>query len=526
MAGISSDKRTFSGWLLPGFLLLVVAAGLAARLWRIASEPLWLDEAYSAYAAAKGFDFLWNIVPQYETHPPFYYSLLHVWTVIVGDHLAGLRSLGVVCGIATLAAMAMAAREIGRVSRLDGTARTLLIIFAVSLAAMMPTLVQMTREVRPYPVLILVYSIAIAAMFRTSWRIDQGGRLAGGSYWLYLFCLALALWLHNLGVLFGGALGLALLLTCYRMAWSKQDWFALIGGHLAVFLLWLPAILILVDQAPTWISSTWLNFPPSNLFNRVVMLFTVPRPLSIAAAALLLCLALLHGTRPERRRTVGALLILALAPVAVSLIVSATIAPIFISRTLTPVTVPALLLLAFGAATAQGYRRIIALGCVIALIGQAALVDVRLRQNGPQQKWYAALEWLSERYRPGDMVYAYPNEGALPFDFAVRDRALPIRTRPIPSAIPALTPPPGSWYVSGSRGVPSLDRPHLRAIAEEGASRKIPTIWLLRLGPWAYDKGDVFLQELSRERVQVGHYKDGPIDIIGLRRKEAQVRID
>lgn len=526
MLAVFSEKRTRSGWLLAGFLLLVVAAGLAARLWNVASEPLWLDEAYSAYAAAKGFDFLWNVVPQYETHPPFYYSLLHVWTMIVGDHLAGLRSLGIVCGIATLAVMAMAAREIGRVSHLDDTARNLLIVFAVGLAALMPTLVQMTREVRPYPVLILVYSIAIAAMFRTSWRIDQGGRLAGGSYWLYLLALLLALWLHNLGVLFGGALGLALLLTCYRTTWSRHDWFALIGGHLTVFLLWVPAILILADQAPTWISSTWLNFPPSTLFNRVVMLFTPPRPLSIAAAALLLCFALLHGARPERRRTVGALLILAFVPVGVSLIVSATIAPIFISRTLTPVTVPALMLLAFGAATAQGYRWVIALGCVLSLIGQAALVDVQLRRNGPQQKWYAALDWLSKRHRPGDMVYAYPNEGALPFDFAVRDRALPIKTRPIPSAIPVLAPPPGSWYVSGSRGVPSLDRPHLRAIAEEDVSRKIPTIWLLRLGPWAYDKGDVFLEELSRERVQIGHYKDGPIDIVGLRRKEPQVRID
>ena len=520
MLAVFSEKRTRSGWLLVGFLLLVVAAGLAARLWNVASEPLWLDEAYSAYAAAKGFDFLWNVVPQYETHPPFYYSLLRIWTLIVGDSLVGLRSLGAVCGVATLATTAIAAREVSRTSRLDENTGRALIVIAVLLAALMPTLVLMTREVRPYPVLILVYSIAIAALFRTSWRIDQGGQLAGVSYGIYLLAVAVALWLHNLGVLFGAALGLALIVSCYRSTWSKRDWLVLVGGHLAVFLLWLPAILILADQAPTWISSTWLKFPPGNLFNGVVMLYTVPRTLSIIAASLLLGLAIVHGVRSERRRTIGALLILALMPVIVSLTVSATIAPIFITRTMTPVIVPALIVLAFGAATARGYPQLVAFGCVLSLSSQAAVVDVRLRQIGAQQKWDAALNWLAPRYKPGDMVYAYPNEGALPFEYAVRDLALPIKTRAIPAPIPALKPPPGSWYVSGSRGVPSLDRMHLRAIADETAAKDIPTIWLLRLGPWAYDKGDVFLQELSRERVQVGHYKDGPIDIIGLRRKE------
>ena len=35
---------------------------------------------------------------------------------------------------------------------------------------------------------------------------------------------------------------------------------ALGGGHVAVALAWLPALLILRDQAPTWIGSTWLRF--------------------------------------------------------------------------------------------------------------------------------------------------------------------------------------------------------------------------------------------------------------------------
>ncbi len=146
--------------------------------------------------------------------------------------------------------------------------------------------------------------------------------------------------------------------------------------------------------------------------------------------------------------------------------------------------------------------------------------DVLNRRAGPPQNWYGAVRWLAPRYRPGDVVLAYPNEGALPFDRAVRDLGLTLPSRPIPTAIPSLNPPPGSWYVSGSRGVPSLDKPHLEAIATAPAMRAVPTVWLLRLGPWAYDKDDVLLDALMARRTVVGRFRSGPIDLIGLRRLE------
>ena len=42
-------------------------------------RPLWLDEAYSAWFSAQSWHVLWTDVPTYETHPPFYYSLLKLW---------------------------------------------------------------------------------------------------------------------------------------------------------------------------------------------------------------------------------------------------------------------------------------------------------------------------------------------------------------------------------------------------------------------------------------------------------------
>ena len=83
-------------------LLLALSAviGLAVRLWNIGGEPLWLDEAYSAYAADHDWAFLLHVVPRYETHPPFYYSLLHLWVQAFGNGLISLRLPGLLAGIA------------------------------------------------------------------------------------------------------------------------------------------------------------------------------------------------------------------------------------------------------------------------------------------------------------------------------------------------------------------------------------------------------------------------------------------
>ena len=95
-------RRT--AWLLLGILLLA-GLGLWLRIVHISLKPLWLDEAYSAFAAAHDLRFLWTVVPQYETHPPVYYSMLHGWTLLAGDSLIALRSFGVIGGMLALGAI-------------------------------------------------------------------------------------------------------------------------------------------------------------------------------------------------------------------------------------------------------------------------------------------------------------------------------------------------------------------------------------------------------------------------------------
>jgi len=503
-------------------LAIVLIAGFAlwTRSWNIGAEPMWLDEAYSAYAASQGWHFLWQVVPRYETHPPFYYSLLRGWTLVVGEGLVAHRMLGILCGLALLPVMALAARRLARIAGVGGT---YVALATSALVAVSPALIWMTREIRPYPLMILAYAGATLSLLAIAERRAAGLPLAGCAFAAWLGCGLLMLWLHNLGPLYAGSMGLALLCVVRVRTMRRADWLWFAGGHLAAIALWLPALFILLDQAPEWVKATWLKFSTVDLWRRATYMFTGPRDdIRVAAAILALCGASLLW-RARRPGTLVALLLLALLPVGLSLIVSATVTPVFIIRTMTPLAVPALLLMGLGMGWSRGRSGwLVPLGALIwMLVGQAGLaIDAR---SHVRRDWYHAVEWLAPRFRPGDMLFAYPNEGALPFDRAVRDRRLAMPSRPIPTAVPSLNPPPGSWYVSGSRGVPSLDRPHLRAIAREPATRAVPTIWLLRLGPWAYDKGDVFLAELSRERIEVDRYQAGAIDIVGLRRRDAPV---
>lgn len=59
-------------------LIILVAALL--RLTTLGLKSVWLDEAYSVFAAAQGHRIIWD---GFDPHPPLYYSFLHEWLKLV-----------------------------------------------------------------------------------------------------------------------------------------------------------------------------------------------------------------------------------------------------------------------------------------------------------------------------------------------------------------------------------------------------------------------------------------------------------
>ncbi|WP_294393100.1 hypothetical protein [uncultured Sphingomonas sp.] len=511
---------------LPVLLLVtgILVAALGLRLWKIGGEPLWLDEAYSAYAAEHGFAFLWQMVPRYETHPPVYYSLVRIWTLPFGNGLVALRMLGIVAGLATLPVLAWGAHEAARLLRWDAVRARWLALAAFGLGSVSIAMVEMARQVRPYPVMILTYAAATALLIRLARRRAAGLPIGGRGLVAYLLLVESMLWLHNLDPLYAVALTLALAIGILHPGLSRRDWAWLLIGHVAVALAYLPGLLILAGQAPTWIGTTWLRFGfTPTFFARVATLYAA-QGWPVLPAALLAGMAVAVLARQgDGKRLAAMLLVLALLPLASAIGISVWITPVFITRTMTPVAAPAMLLLAIGAVGWSGGWLRIGIAAAVMLGGAMFGAGMQVRQAGPMENWYGTIAWLQRYIRPGDVIFAYPNEGALPLAFALRDKGLAYPIRPIPGPVPSFAGP-GAYYPTGSRGVVSLSPARLHAIAQAPDTRAVPTIWLLRLGASGYDPGDVFFNELHRGRYVVRWWKSDAIDLVGLRRRPAPAR--
>lgn len=499
-------------------IALMAAIGIALRTWNLTGDPMWLDEAYSAYAADHGFGFLWRVVPLYESHPPFYYSLLHLWVLAFGDGLAALRLLGWIFAIATLPAMLVVAGQAGRWIGWNAEQIRRLQLAAVALASLSLAMVEMAREIRPYPLMIFLYLAELGLILRLAKRPEHGERLFGPGLLLYLAGLEILLWLHNLGALYGLALTIAFAIALPLFRLPRRDWATLIAGHVAIALLYLPCLIILRQQAAVWTRHTWLQFSLDRaLVDHLMTLYGVPGWVGLASLVLAVLAAAALRRAQHGIRLTAMLLVLALVPPLIAILLSMTVAPVFVTRIMTATAGPAMLLLGIGAC-ASGRYRVPGLGAAVLLGASLFAADIQARLGPPMQDWYRTVDWLAQRFRPGDQVFAYPNEGKLPLYYALRDKGLNFPIRAIPRDVPAFEEDHGT-HPTGTRGVSSLPQADLHAIAEQPQTKAIPTIWLLRLGAESYDPGDLFLKELHRDRYVVRSWRDGPIDIVGLRKR-------
>ncbi|WBO22699.1 glycosyltransferase family 39 protein [Sphingomonas abietis] len=495
-----------------------VLAGSVLRLWHVAGEPLWLDEAYSAFAADHGFAFLWHVVPQYETHPPVYYSLLRIWSGWAGTGLVARRALGLLCGFGTILVVGMVAARLGRITRMSRRDRLWLIAIMLSLVALQPLLIAMSRQVRPYPVMILVYATSLLPLLRLIQDTARRNRPDRAAIAGFFLCEALMLWLHSLGPLFGLSMTLALGVAVLKPGLGRRDWTWLAGGQAVVGLIYLPAFLIMIHQATGWVSSTWVTFAMADV---PVAIGQIYLDWNLWARLIALVAAIVGATLLLRRlgggRLLTILLLMALLPVLLSILLSALVSPVFLARTLSPAAIPALLLLSVGLVW-PGRWLWAGLVPLSAVLGSMVIIDRMEARVGPAQDWYGAIAWLTPRMAPGDVVWAYPNEGALPLAYALRDQRRHLPLMQVPAAMPALAVP--GYHPTGSRGAVSLYPAQIDALMRTDAARRPPTIWLLRLTGPLYDTNDHMLHALERNRVTVGRFQSRQIDLIGLRRTD------
>lgn len=311
-------------------LLLITALGLGLRLYRIGSEGLWIDEAFSIWLARHSVVEMVDWVGEVDHHPPLYYLLLKGWTAVVGTSEGAARALSAVFGTLTIPALYLLGRTLvdARVG-----------LLAAMIVALSPFHVRFAQETRMYTLLTLFACLALHAFGRVQrrrgWQAHPGGdgprgqtvgspgdsRWRSGFPWaVYVVATAGMLWTHNMSVFLPIALNVVVGRTWVMRRAGRHDsglvrgagrwlrkWAAVQG---AVLLLWLPWLPSFISQAVEVYGRFWL---PAATFERVISVVGVylcdcpswPVAMSLAVSLLLGGLALV-GWWALRREGSGA----------------------------------------------------------------------------------------------------------------------------------------------------------------------------------------------------------------------------
>lgn len=492
-AGFQLDLRATPMRLIAGMTLIA----LALRLTDLGSRSLWLDEAFSAWFSDRSFHYLWNILPTYESHPPFYYSVLRLWRLLAGHGHVAMRSLSVLLGTLTIPAiMAIALEQ----ERQIPTGRPLLRAgVAGFVATCSPMFMVISQEARPYPLLTFAYSLAILSLLRLVRQFKTGGAGSLLSWTWFGASTALTCWSHALGILYGLSLAAALLPTWL----AGLDRARLVRGlatSALVVAIYLPCLMMITSRAQDW-STNWLVWEPKMFLPQLLALYTVPvEALSLASVFAALGMALLFmraiattwvskGWNAERL-----ILLLWLGPPLLAGLISALYEPVFLARTLSGTLVPAYLMIAGVVATTSDTRERLFIAGLICITLVPAALAMALRPA--TERWDLLSGYLSQHVGSRDQVWLYPADSALPLGAV--GRPVPGTLRAIPEPFPTLSfkgPIRAGW-----RAVASLTPNQANNIADDPSIGAVPVVWLVTRQSEIFDPGNDVPAALSRIR--------------------------
>lgn len=483
---------------------------LAVRLINIGSRPLWLDEAYSQWFSGRGWHYLWAVVPTYEPHPPFYYSVLKLWSELFGGGAAALRSLSVLFGVATIPVMAALSRE---QERQHPSGRPLLsLAMALFLAACSPMLILLQQEARPYALLIFAFAVATLGVLRLMREWAAGAAGTWRSWLLLAAGTELALWAHGLGIVYAACIALALLPGWLARPLDRARLARGLFAAVAVALAYAPCLVMMLRRTGDWGATGWLKWEPFMLL-QLLPLYSVPVEVltigtAIAALALLLlvkralqCAAEHRGWNADR-----AILLLWLGPPAIAIIVSALAVPIFLPRALGPTLIPAYLAIASALARTPGRQERTILAAALAITLAPAAVQITLRPAA--ERWDALDAYLKAHVAPGDQVWLYPNDSALPLAAA---GAHGYAVRGVPADYPAIGIK--GPIRAGSPAVVSVTPQQAASLASDPALKTVPVIWLVTRQSAIFDPANDMPTALARVRRQGALEKWGYINV-------------
>ena len=220
--------RPWAAALTPARLALALCLlGGLLRLYRLDALSLWVDEGNTVFDARLPWPALMGANGPFEPHPPLYFMLVKLMSVVAPEMLAG-RLVSLLAGVGTIGALYLLG------ARLAGPRAGLLAALTLALA---PLHIWYSQEARPYALTALLVCASYLALLRL---LERPGwpRLLG-----YAAVSALALYTEYSAV-FALAPQLALVAIRARRR-ARAAGLAMLGGAAAglAFAPWLPQLL-------------------------------------------------------------------------------------------------------------------------------------------------------------------------------------------------------------------------------------------------------------------------------------------
>jgi len=232
------------------FALLGVAVAL--RLYGIAVEPLWHDEAISVSRSERSIAEVMKRNVQ-DVRPPLYYIGLRIWRSVLDDSAAHLRSYSTAWSLVGLLALFLLARDIG------GWRAA---VIALTLAVVNPLDIYFAQETRNYSQTAALCTLGSWCLWR--WMIVVSTSPRGPGWWRwaigYTLCATAALYTHFVSVLVLVAQGIFALVW---FGWHRY-WAGIAGYALSTVLVTLGFLpwFFLVKQATGSASLQWPEWIP------------------------------------------------------------------------------------------------------------------------------------------------------------------------------------------------------------------------------------------------------------------------
>jgi len=423
-------------------LLAIVIIGAALRLRGLASESVWLDEAFAIGIARAGLDEV-----LYETrldvHPPLYYIVLHAWTLLAGASAWSARLLSVIFSLGIL----VMTHVVG--TRLAGRRTGL---FAAAMLAVSIFHIEFSQEARMYTQLTLLATLSTYGFI----RLFEPPRLRW--FLLYVIATSLMTYTHVYAMFIIGAQGLTIVAD---LMWRRRDgvevtarWVAAQALVFTSFLPWLPVFTWQVSLVQT---SFWIAEPETLGF---LSAFRTYAGSNNTLLYLLAALAVWGGlsigltARPAGlpRPVLLFLFPWMAGPILFPFVLSLVSSPIFLPKYTIAASVPFALLAAAGISRLPlaPVRFVVLALC----LGLHTRVYPAYFEVSTKDGWQDAVPVVEAQAGPEDAVVLYPYFNKIAFDF-YRTRPT-LQVRPFPLFSP---PPPGDgWPATFARATAGRDR--------------------------------------------------------------------